>query len=131
VLSGRSRAVHSEGERNAEDHPFGTRVRRLGRAGRGKGRKAHRPACSAPAPHADGQQPAATPSIEDALRTRLGRAGYTDIEMVPTSFLVRAKDAKGNPVIIEVSPDSATELKVAPQDGQDDTGAAPAIGEKF
>ena len=86
-----------------------------------------------PAPHADGQQrkPAATPSIEDALRTRLGRAGYKDIEMVPTSFLVRAKDADGNPVIIEVSPDSVTELKVAPQAGQDGTGAAPADEEKF
>jgi len=79
-----------------------------------------------PAPHADGQhrKPAATPSVEDALRTRLGRAGYKDIEMVPTLFLVRAKDAGGNPVIIQVSPDSVTELKVAPR-------AAPADEEKF
>jgi hypothetical protein len=37
-----------------------------------------------PAPQADGQQRKlpATQAIEDALRTCLGRAGYTDIEMV-------------------------------------------------
>ena len=32
-------------------------------------------------------------AIENELRARLGRAGFTDIEMIPTSFLVRAKDA--------------------------------------
>jgi hypothetical protein len=34
-------------------------------------------------------------------------------------------------VIIEISADSVTELKAAPQDGQDDPGTAPANEEKF
>jgi len=52
-------------------------------------------------------------SIENELRARLGRAGFTDIEMIPTSFLVRAKDAGGNFVMLVLSPDSSVELKQA------------------
>src|SRR5262249_28733627 len=86
-----------------------------------------------PAPQTGGPQRklTATQAVEDVLRTHLGRAGYKDIEMVATSFLVRAKNADGNPVIIEVSPDPATELKAAPQDGQGDPGTAPTGEEKF
>jgi hypothetical protein len=51
--------------------------------------------------------------IENELRTRLARAGFTDIEMIPTSFLVRAKDAAGNSVMLVLSPDSSVELKQA------------------
>src|SRR5262249_15264115 len=60
-------------------------------------------------------------AIENELRARLGRAGFSDIEMIPTSFLVRAKDAAGNSVVLVISPDSVAELK------QNDTtnGAAP------
>jgi hypothetical protein len=67
-------------------------------------------------------------AIEDGLRMRLAHAGFTDIEMIPTSFLVRAKDANGNAVMLVLSPDSAAELKQAPaQDGDDETtGSATA-----
>jgi len=69
-----------------------------------------------------GRQPMGTPtiqSIEDGLRKRLARAGFTDIEMIPTSFLVRAKDAHGNAVMLVLSPDTVAEYKqVAPRHSQ-------------
>ena len=54
-------------------------------------------------------------SIENELRARLGRAGFNDIEMIPTSFLVRAKEAAGNSVVLVLSPDSFAELKQVPR----------------
>jgi hypothetical protein len=75
-----------------------------------------------------------TKSVEDGLRTRLAHAGFTDIEMMPTSFLVRAKDADGNIVMLVLSPDSVAEFRqVAPQDGQDDSAGAetPPDQQKF
>jgi hypothetical protein len=44
------------------------------------------------------------------LKNMLQKAGYTDIRVAPTSFMVRAKDASGNPVVMAVSPDSFTEV---------------------
>jgi hypothetical protein len=66
------------------------------------------------------------------LRTRLAHAGFTDIEMVPTSFLVRAKDADGNSVTLVLSPDSVAEFKSVPsQDGEDDTVSTVPDQQKF
>ena len=61
-----------------------------------------------------------TQSIEKALRTQLASAGLTDIEMVPTSFVVRAKAANGNPIVILLYPDSDSEWQVSPLDGEGD-----------
>jgi hypothetical protein len=44
-----------------------------------------------------------TQSIEKALRNQLASAGLTDIEMVATSFVVRAKAANGNPIVLLLS----------------------------
>jgi hypothetical protein len=72
--------------------------------------------------------------VEDGLRTRLAHAGFTDIEMIPTSFLVRAKDADGNSVMLVLSPDTVAEFKQrAPQDDQDDSAptGVPLDQQKF
>ena len=45
-------------------------------------------------------------SIAQSVRSNLEQAGYTDIQMVPSSFLVRAKDPNGNPVMMTLSPDA-------------------------
>jgi hypothetical protein len=50
------------------------------------------------------------PSVEASIQSRLALAGFTDIEMVPTSFLVRAKDRAGNPVMLMLSPEGITGL---------------------
>src|SRR3981081_3225028 len=44
-------------------------------------------------------------SIAQSVRSNLEQAGYTDIQMVPSSFLVRAKDPNGNRVMMVLSPD--------------------------
>jgi hypothetical protein len=61
-----------------------------------------------------------TQSIEKTLRNQLASAGLTDIELVPTSFVVRAKAADGNPVVFLLYPDSDSEWQVSPLDGDDD-----------
>lgn len=49
-----------------------------------------------------------TPRIAAKLRSNLQQAGFTDIRVVPQSFLVRAKDRQGNPAMMVVTPDSFT-----------------------
>jgi hypothetical protein len=61
-----------------------------------------------------------TQSIERTLRNQLASAGLTDIEMVPTSFVVRAKAADGNPVVLLLYPDTDSEWQVRPLDSEDD-----------
>lgn len=60
--------------------------------------------------------------VEDALRTQLSRAGFTDIELLPTSFLIRAKNADGNAVMLVLSTDSAKGIQMAPQGDDEDEG---------
>lgn len=44
------------------------------------------------------------------LRADLGKAGYTNITIMPSSFIVRATNSDGNPVMMVISPDSVTAL---------------------
>ena len=44
------------------------------------------------------------------LQNDLTKAGFTDIKIMPESFLVRAKDSKGTPVMMIINPDSFTEV---------------------
>src|SRR6266851_5360260 len=62
-------------------------------------------------PKADDQKTddQSTQSIEETLTRRLAGAGLTDIEMVPSSFVVRAKNADGKSVILVLYPDANLE----------------------
>jgi hypothetical protein len=55
-------------------------------------------------------QSTASQHMRSSLKNMLDKAGYKDIRVAPTSFVVHAKDADGNPVIMSVSPDSFTEV---------------------
>jgi hypothetical protein len=66
-------------------------------------------------------------SIEHSVQTELAHSGYTDIQMVPTSFLVRAKNSDGQTVMLELSPDSLAALRDTPSDQQDDSDSAPSV----
>ena len=58
-------------------------------------------------PGQQAQQNAAQPSqIQAKIRQNLQAAGFTDIHMMPSSFMVRAKDKDGNPVMMVINPDS-------------------------
>jgi len=66
--------------------------------------------------------------IAQKMRDDLSKAGFTDIHIMPSSFLVRAKDSAGNPVMMVVNPDSVTaitEENAASNAKHDNTGATP------
>jgi sporulation protein YlmC with PRC-barrel domain len=44
------------------------------------------------------------------LRDMLQKSGFTDVQVMPGSFIIHAKDKDGNPVVMNVSPDSFTEM---------------------
>ena len=48
--------------------------------------------------------------IGRALRAELTKSGFSNINIVPTSFMVRATDSQGNPVMMVISPDSVTAM---------------------
>ena len=52
--------------------------------------------------------PGDTQTIQTQVQNNLQQAGFTDIQIMPSSFLVRAKDKAGNPVMMVISPDSVT-----------------------
>ena len=51
-----------------------------------------------------------TGKARQELTQMLQKSGYTDIRVAPTSFMVRAKDKNGDPVVMSISPDSFSEL---------------------
>jgi hypothetical protein len=55
----------------------------------------------------DGQTPA---HLSQKLRDDLTKAGFTDITIMPSSFVVRAKDSQGKPVMMVINPDSLTKV---------------------
>ena len=48
--------------------------------------------------------------VSQRLRDDLSKAGFTNITIMPSSFMVRAKDSEGNPVMMVINPDSVTEV---------------------
>jgi hypothetical protein len=67
-------------------------------------------ATTAPADSTNAQNAQAPAHIGQKLRDNLTKAGFTDITIMPSSFLVRAKDSEGNPVMMVINPDSITEV---------------------
>ncbi len=49
-------------------------------------------------------------SLRAEVRDMLQKQGFSDIRVMPSSFIIRAKDKDGNPVVMNVSPDSITEI---------------------
>jgi sporulation protein YlmC with PRC-barrel domain len=49
-----------------------------------------------------------TANLKSNLTEMLQKSGYTDIRIAPTSFVVRAKDNQGDPVVMSISPDEFT-----------------------
>ena len=59
-------------------------------------------------PNGPQSSPGDTPRVQQQVQNNLRQAGFTDIQIVPSSFLVRAKDKAGNPVMMVITPDSVT-----------------------
>jgi len=56
-------------------------------------------------------------SMRQDLQNDLQKAGFTDIRVIPDSFLVHAKDKSGHPVMMLINPDSVTEVTAAEDNG--------------
>jgi hypothetical protein len=66
-------------------------------------------------------------SVRQQLTNGLQQSGFTDIKVVPDSFLVQAKDKSGNPVTMFIGPNSATEVTtVGSNDQPSDSNASNA-----
>ncbi len=63
-------------------------------------------------------------SLRMQLRDMLQKEGFTDIRVMPSSLMIRAKDKDGNPVIMSVSANSFTEVAEMGSTGSDQTAAA-------
>jgi hypothetical protein len=73
----------------------------------------------------DSNQSSASGSLRSHVRGMLQSSGFTDIRMLPSSFMIRAKDKDGNPVVMSVSPDSVTEVsEMGTSDGNGANGSA-------
>ena len=48
--------------------------------------------------------------LSQKLHDDLTKAGFTDITIMPSSLLVRAKDSQGNSVMMVINPDTLTEV---------------------
>jgi hypothetical protein len=72
----------------------------------------------------DNANQAASQRLRSNLRSMLENSGYKDIRVAPTSFVIRAKDADGNPVVMSVSPDSFTEVTDLNNNAGGTTGSA-------
>jgi hypothetical protein len=86
------------------------------------------PAPATPAPATAASAPVKTmangANIREELTTNLQKSGFTDVKVMPDSFLIQAKDKTGNPVTMFLSPGSLTEVT------DDSTGqnAKPRVG---
>jgi len=69
--------------------------------------------------------PASSESVRAQIKSNLEQAGFTDVKLMPDSFLVRAKDKSGNPIAMIINPDSITEVVA---EGGASSGGAQASG---
>jgi hypothetical protein len=58
----------------------------------------------------NGNASASQQHLRANLKSVLEKAGYKDIRVAPTSFMVHARDTDGNPVVMAISPDSFSEV---------------------
>lgn len=87
-----------------------------------------------PAPGTTQSQPAGhTPTgntdVRQMIRSDLEKAGFTDVTVMPNSFLVQAKDRSGDPVTMIVGPNSMTAVVAQTASGataDPSTGASTA-----
>jgi hypothetical protein len=63
-----------------------------------------------------------TAQIAQQIRSNLEKAGFKNIKLMPSSFLVRATDQNNNPVMMVINPDTITEVSESQASGGKTTG---------
>jgi hypothetical protein len=64
-------------------------------------------------------------NLRHQLTSNLQQSGFTDVKVVPDSFLVQARDKSGNPVTMFIGPNSTTEVTTV---GSNDQASDPNAG---
>ena len=64
--------------------------------------------------------------LSQQLRSNLQKSGFSDIKIMPQSFLIRAQDPQGNPIEMVVSPTSIAAVDVGKWSGNPTTGRSVA-----
>ena len=72
------------------------------------------------------QQP--TAQIANQIRKNLQQAGFKNIKLMPSSFIVRAEDQNNNPVMMVINPDSVTAVSAVNENTQNTTRQASHNG---
>lgn len=67
-------------------------------------------------------------SLPQQIQSKLRDQGFTNVEVVPGSFLVSAKDKQGDPVTMIIGPNSMTVFSLHTSGGSSTVGSSP--GEK-
>ena len=68
--------------------------------------------------------------LPQKIRDKLVEQGYSEVQVVPQSFLISAKDKNGNPVMMLIGPNSMTVLS-APPSGDPNTAQSPEPTDKL
>jgi hypothetical protein len=61
-----------------------------------------------------GQMGSQGAALRQQITQQLSKAGFTDVHVMPESFLVRAKNPQGYPVMMVINPDSVTAVTEVP-----------------
>jgi len=65
-----------------------------------------------------------TTNLPHEIQQKLQNDGFSDVKVVPSSFLVQAKDKNGDPVTMIIGPHSMTMLTEMSGDNNPNTGSA-------
>jgi len=76
----------------------------------------------------DQTRPEEIQTLPQEIKQKLSSQGFTDVQVVPGSYLVSAKDKDGDPVSMLIGPHSMTIMTMKGQDSGSDVqqGEAPA-----
>jgi hypothetical protein len=69
------------------------------------------------------QSPQAATPLPQQIKQKLQSAGYSDVNIMPISFVVHAKDRQGDPVEIVITPHSMTQLTALNASEQNDVAS--------
>ncbi len=68
------------------------------------------------------QQSQNTMHVRQQVKQDLQQAGFTNVQVMPESFLVRAKDKEGRPVMMVINPNSITAVTAMATPSQSGSG---------
>jgi hypothetical protein len=66
-------------------------------------------------------------SLAQQMRSSLQQAGFTNLKVMPESFLIRGQDPQGNPVEMVITPNSVAAIDIGRANGNAMTGGLSLV----